>query len=93
MFSSYKRQGSLRSDVVELERNSRQATTSINNAKMRKIMTAIQPTKPEALLGFDNLLITPHLAGWSPEATAAQLEVFMANVTGHFSGSGAVVPV
>lgn len=56
-------------------------------------MPAIQPTKPEALLGFDNLLITPHLAGWSPEATAAQLEVFMANVTGHFSGSGAVVPV
>lgn len=52
-----------------------------------------EPSRPEALLGFDNLLITPHLAGWSPEATTAQLEVFMSNVTGHFSGSGAVAPV
>ncbi|WP_336346702.1 2-hydroxyacid dehydrogenase [Pseudomonas monsensis] len=52
-----------------------------------------EPSRPEALLGLDNLLITPHLAGWSLEATAAQLEVFMANVTGHFAGSGAVAPV
>lgn len=52
-----------------------------------------EPSRPEALLGLDNLLITPHLAGWSPEATAAQFQVFMANVTGHFSGTGAVAPV
>lgn len=52
-----------------------------------------EPSRPEALLDFDNLLITPHLAGWSLEATVAQLEVLMANVTGHFSGSGAVAPV
>ena len=52
-----------------------------------------EPLKPDQLMGLDNLLITPHLAGWSPEATQAQLELFLANLEGHFSGRGAVSPV
>lgn len=52
-----------------------------------------EPAPPEALLGLDNLLITPHLAGWSPEATQAQLDLVLANLAGYFSGKGAVTPV
>jgi lactate dehydrogenase-like 2-hydroxyacid dehydrogenase len=52
-----------------------------------------EPQRPEALLDLDNLLITPHLAGWSPEATQAQLSLFLANLEGHFTGSGVLSPV
>jgi lactate dehydrogenase-like 2-hydroxyacid dehydrogenase len=52
-----------------------------------------EPLPPQALLDLDNLLITPHLAGWSPEATSAQLELFLANLAGHFGGAGVLTPV
>jgi len=52
-----------------------------------------EPQRPEALLDLDNLLITPHLTGWSPEATQAQLSLFLANLEGHFTGSGVLSPV
>lgn len=52
-----------------------------------------EPARPDVLMDLDNLLITPHLAGWSPEATQAQLDLFLANLAGHFSGQGAVSPV
>ena len=52
-----------------------------------------EPARPEALIDLQNMIITPHLAGWSPEATQAQFEQFLANVQGHFSGRGAVAPV
>lgn len=47
-----------------------------------------EPARPEALIELDNLLITPHLAGWSPEATQAQLDLVLANLDGFFSGKG-----
>jgi lactate dehydrogenase-like 2-hydroxyacid dehydrogenase len=28
-----------------------------------------EPKRPEPLVGLDNVLLTPHMAGWSPEAT------------------------
>ena len=46
-----------------------------------------EPKPPEALIGFDNVLLTPHMAGRSPEATQASVDRFMANAEGHFSGS------
>jgi len=52
-----------------------------------------EPARPEALIGFDNLLLTPHLAGWSPEATQASFERFLANAGGHFAGRGVVTPI
>jgi lactate dehydrogenase-like 2-hydroxyacid dehydrogenase len=52
-----------------------------------------EPARPEALIELDNLLITPHLAGWSPEATQAQLDLVLANLDGYFSGKGAITPV
>ena len=33
-----------------------------------------------ALDGLDNLILTPHVAGWSPQAIRATVETFIANV-------------
>jgi len=52
-----------------------------------------EPEPPLELIGLDNLILTPHLAGWSPEAIAKQFSIFLANMEGHFSGSGAVTPI
>ncbi|MDB5885461.1 MAG: hydroxyacid dehydrogenase [Polaromonas sp.] len=52
-----------------------------------------EPKRPEALIGLDNLMLTPHLAGWSPEATQASFERFLNNADGHFSGKGVVSPI
>jgi lactate dehydrogenase-like 2-hydroxyacid dehydrogenase len=52
-----------------------------------------EPKRPEALIGLDNVLLTPHMAGWSPEATQASVNRFMANAEGHFAGRGVVSPI
>jgi lactate dehydrogenase-like 2-hydroxyacid dehydrogenase len=52
-----------------------------------------EPKRPEALIGLDNVLLTPHIAGWSPEATQASVNRFMANAEGHFAGRGVVSPI
>ncbi|WP_213952886.1 MULTISPECIES: 2-hydroxyacid dehydrogenase [unclassified Variovorax] len=52
-----------------------------------------EPKPPAQLIGFDNLIITPHLAGWSPEATEASFLRFLANAEGHFAGRGVVTAV
>ncbi|MDM0033416.1 2-hydroxyacid dehydrogenase [Variovorax sp. J22P271] len=49
-----------------------------------------EPLPPAPLVGLDNVLLTPHMAGWSPEATQASLDRFLANAEGHFSGRGVV---
>ena len=52
-----------------------------------------EPKPPTTLMAFDNVLLTPHMAGWSPEANQASLDRFMANAEGHFSGRGVVSPI
>ena len=52
-----------------------------------------EPLPPEPLIGLDNVLLTPHMAGWSPEATQASLDRFLANAEGHFGGRGVVSPI
>ncbi len=52
-----------------------------------------EPKPPEPLIGLDNVLLTPHMAGWSPEATQASVDRFMANAEGHFAGRGVVSPI
>ncbi|OUM01568.1 2-hydroxyacid dehydrogenase [Variovorax sp. JS1663] len=52
-----------------------------------------EPKRPEPLIGLDNVILTPHVAGWSPEATQASVDRFMANAEGHFAGRGVVSPV
>ena len=52
-----------------------------------------EPQPPAELISLDNLILTPHLAGWSPESIQAQFTTFVQNIDGHFSGSGAVTPI
>lgn len=52
-----------------------------------------EPKRPEQLVDIDNLILTPHLAGWSPEATEASFKRFLDNAEGHFSGRGVVTPI
>jgi lactate dehydrogenase-like 2-hydroxyacid dehydrogenase len=49
-----------------------------------------EPKRPEPLIGLDNVLLTPHMAGWSPEATQASVNRFLENAEGHFAGRGVV---
>ena len=52
-----------------------------------------EPKPPHELIGFDSLIITPHIGGWSPEAVQATVDRFIANARGHFDGTGLVSPV
>lgn len=52
-----------------------------------------EPVVPPALLGLDNVVLTPHSAGRSPEAVAATVALFLDNATAHFSGRPVLTPV
>jgi lactate dehydrogenase-like 2-hydroxyacid dehydrogenase len=44
------------------------------------------PPMLRELLGFDNVVITPHCAGRAPEARAAATALLLANLDAHFAG-------
>lgn len=52
-----------------------------------------EPLRPEPLIGLDNIVLTPHMAGWSPEAVTASVRRFLDNAEGHFAGRGLVSPI
>ncbi|MGN6578462.1 MAG: 2-hydroxyacid dehydrogenase [Bordetella sp.] len=52
-----------------------------------------EPELPEALRNLHNVVLTPHLAGTSPEAAQASYQRFVDNATRHFSGQALVSAV
>lgn len=52
-----------------------------------------EPQPPKALIGLVNVVLTPHVAGWSPESVEASVRRFLANADGYFSGTGVISPV
>lgn len=52
-----------------------------------------EPHPPTELIGLDNVVLTPHIAGGSPESMQASVDRLIANLNGHFAGSGVVSPV
>ena len=52
-----------------------------------------EPAPPAALIGLDNVLLTPHTAGTSPQAVAATLTRFLENATRHFAGLPVASPL
>ncbi len=52
-----------------------------------------EPLRPEPLIDLPNVVLTPHVAGRSPEAMQASVDRFIENMQGHFSGRGVVTPV
>lgn len=52
-----------------------------------------EPGPPTVLVGFDNLVLTPHIAGRSDSAWAGQVALFLRNVEQRLAGLPGVNPV
>ncbi len=52
-----------------------------------------EPAPPTLLFDLPNVVLTPHVAGGSPEAVRASVERFVENATRHFAGQAPVSPV
>lgn len=52
-----------------------------------------EPQPPQELLGLDNVILTPHVAGWSPQAVRATVENFIANVEAWRRGAPLPTPI
>lgn len=52
-----------------------------------------EPQPPEPLVGLDNVVLTQHVAGWSPEAVQASVDRFIENARRHFVGEPMVSPL
>lgn len=52
-----------------------------------------EPKPPAELLDLDNVILTPHVAGWSPEAVQATVDLFLENALSHIAGKPLVTPV
>jgi hydroxypyruvate reductase len=52
-----------------------------------------EPQVPTALLGLDNVVLTPHIASSTEETMRAMGECVLANIRSWFKGEGAVTPV
>jgi lactate dehydrogenase-like 2-hydroxyacid dehydrogenase len=52
-----------------------------------------EPQPPAELLGLDNVILTPHVAGWSPQSIRATVENFIANVEAWRRGEALLTPV
>lgn len=52
-----------------------------------------EPQPPRELLGFPNVILTPHIAGWSPESVQATVDLFLLNAERWKHGQPLQTPV
>ncbi|SDD77545.1 2-hydroxyacid dehydrogenase [Paraburkholderia lycopersici] len=52
-----------------------------------------EPQPPAALIGLDNVVLTPHVAGSSPDVRAATVRHFAENAARHFAGEALLTPL
>ncbi|AIO34998.1 D-isomer specific 2-hydroxyacid dehydrogenase, NAD binding domain protein [Burkholderia cenocepacia] len=52
-----------------------------------------EPEPPRALTDLDNVVLTPHMGGWSPEALDRSVQQFLDNAARHFAGQPVLTPV
>lgn len=86
--------------LVNISRGSLVDTQAVANALQEKSIAAValdvyesEPTPPKALLKFENAILTPHVAGTSPEAIDAVVQRFIDNANRHFSGEALLTPI
>ncbi|EJN06935.1 2-hydroxyacid dehydrogenase [Herbaspirillum sp. YR522] len=46
-----------------------------------------EPQPPAELIGLPNVVLTPHVAGWSPESVEASVQQFLRNCEEHFAAA------
>jgi len=52
-----------------------------------------EPHPPLPLVALDNVVLSPHIGGRSPQAVQNTIDRFLANAGGHFDGKGVVSPI
>ena len=52
-----------------------------------------EPVVPPALRSLPNVVLTPHMAGRSPESVAAPIALVIKNLTAHFAGKPVLTPI
>ena len=52
-----------------------------------------EPLPPQELIDLDAVVLTPHVAGWSPEAVQQNVDRFIANMRNHLDGKPLVSPI
>jgi lactate dehydrogenase-like 2-hydroxyacid dehydrogenase len=52
-----------------------------------------EPAPPALLLGFPNVVLTPHVGGWSPESVDASVQLFIDNARRHLAGEAVTTPI
>ncbi|WP_186209274.1 2-hydroxyacid dehydrogenase [Burkholderia gladioli] len=52
-----------------------------------------EPEPPVELVGLDSVVLTPHVAGTSPEARDRTIELFLENAARHFAGQPLLTPL
>jgi D-3-phosphoglycerate dehydrogenase len=52
-----------------------------------------EPQPPAALIGLDNIVLTPHVAGTSPDVRTATVRHFAENAARHFAGEALLTPL
>ncbi|MBT9513781.1 MAG: 2-hydroxyacid dehydrogenase [Acidovorax sp.] len=52
-----------------------------------------EPAPPAELIGLDTVVLTPHVAGWSPEAVQASVDRFLENARRHLADEVPVSPL
>ena len=52
-----------------------------------------EPLPPAELLDSSKVVLTPHVAGWSPEAVQATVDLFLDNSLRYFSGQSLITPI
>jgi lactate dehydrogenase-like 2-hydroxyacid dehydrogenase len=86
--------------VVNVARGSVVDTAALADALERGVIAGAgldvyegEPAPPARLTGLEQVVLTPHVGGRSPEAVAAAVQKFIDNATRHFAGDAVLTPV
>jgi len=86
--------------VVNISRGSVVDTAALGQALLENRIAGAaldvyesEPNPPAELVALPNVVLTPHIAGWSPEAVQNSVNQFLRNAEGHFAGRGPVSPI